>query len=517
MKNNNDNNQDDSGFNAIKPADILLTHSGRNGAGADRHITTSSNGRWLWPALFALIVLAAAVIFVLPKYVQAPLIPTNTDGEPVVVNTANVAPTAPVEAAPWQTAQLARQRGKSQELLSQMLELQEQLELKNVQAWAGAEYDRILQLAIDGDAAYRQQDFEGSAAVYSEALEGMSGLLNNMETLFEQAVSQGIVALDQGNAVKAVQAFTQALLMKPDAEAATSGLKRAQTLDQVLQLITEGNDLQQNGKLEQAKQVYEQALAMDSQAVMAQQQLTAVNASIRDNEFNRAMSAGYTYLQNGDPASAKTSFEKASRIKPGTSEASSALAQIRTQIMNDQIANLLQSAKAMEGLEKWQQAVAEYDKALALDATLAVAQEGKQYASSRAMLDGRLEHLITQPDRLSDKAVHEDARLLYQQATAISPPEPRLATQLATLDQLLTRATVPVAVAFRSDNQTEVILLRVGTLGRFVEKNMTLFPGKYTAVGTRQGYRDVRIEFSVSADNLTPAVEVSAAEKIAAR
>jgi len=517
MNNNTDHNQGDSGFNGIKPAEILLTNSGRNEAGVNRPIAASANRGWLWPALVALIVIAAAVIFVLPQYVQAPLIPANAGSESAAIPTTNVAPPAPVEAAPWQTAQLARQRGKSQELLSQMLELQEQLEQKNVEAWAGAEYDRILQLAIDGDAAYRQQDFDGSATLYSKALEGMSGLLNNTETLFEQAVSQGNVELDQGNAVKAEQAFTQALLMKPDAETAATGLQRARTLDQVLQLITQGNDLQQNGKLEQAKQVYEQALALDSLAGQAQQQLAEVNARIRDNEFNRAMSAGYTHLQNGDPARAKTSFQQANRIKPGTSEASSALTQIQTQLTNDQITTILQSANTMEGQEKWQEAVAEYDKALALDANLAVAQEGKQYANSRAVLDGRLEQLITQPGRLSDKAVHEDARLLYQQATAISPPEPRLATQLATLDKLLTRATVPVAVALRSDNQTEVTLLRVGPLGRFVEKNMTLFPGNYTAVGTRQGYRDVRIEFSVSADNPTQAVEVTAAEKIAAR
>jgi tetratricopeptide (TPR) repeat protein len=347
MTNKTEKGQDNAGYNAITPAEIVLTHPHRAVAGDNLQISVGANRRWLWPTLFALIILAAAVIFVLPQYVQTPVIAPTAGTEPAAVTTAGATAAALVEAAPWQTAQLARQRGKSQELLSQMLERQEQLEQKNVKAWAGSEYDRILQLAIDGDAAYRQHNFDGSADLYTDALNGMSALLENMETLFGQTMNEGNVALAQGDAVKAVSSFTQALLMKPDAEPALSGMQRARTLDQVLQLITDGNDLQQNGNLEQAKVQYEQALAIDKLADLARQQLAVVNTRIRDGEFNRMMSAGYAHLQNGELAKAKASFEQANRLKSGTSEASSALAQIHSRITNDQINTLLQTATAM--------------------------------------------------------------------------------------------------------------------------------------------------------------------------
>jgi hypothetical protein len=47
-------------------------------------------------------------------------------------------------------------------------------------------------------------------------------------------------------------------------------------------------------------------------------------------------------------------------------------------------------------------------------------------------------------------------------------------------------------VALASDNLTEVTIHRVGRLGTFERKDMELLPGRYTVVGVRPGYRDVR-------------------------
>jgi hypothetical protein len=54
-----------------------------------------------------------------------------------------------------------------------------------------------------------------------------------------------------------------------------------------------------------------------------------------------------------------------------------------------------------------------------------------------------------------------------------------------------------VAVRLESDGQTEVTLFRVGRLGRFQQKALELRPGTYTVVGSRRGYRDVRLELEV--------------------
>ena len=47
-------------------------------------------------------------------------------------------------------------------------------------------------------------------------------------------------------------------------------------------------------------------------------------------------------------------------------------------------------------------------------------------------------------------------------------------------------------VRLQSDGLTDVTVLRVGALGAFREKTLTLRPGSYVVMGKRSGYRDAR-------------------------
>jgi hypothetical protein len=84
------------------------------------------------------------------------------------------------------------------------------------------------------------------------------------------------------------------------------------------------------------------------------------------------------------------------------------------------------------------------------------------------------------------------------------------------VEGLLARAQVPVDVQLVSDNLTEVTLYQVGVLGRFESQTLSLKPGRYVAVGTRPGYRDVRTEFDVGFDNSSTPVTVACTEEIVA-
>ncbi|ALO47573.1 hypothetical protein PS2015_2946 [Pseudohongiella spirulinae] len=67
-----------------------------------------------------------------------------------------------------------------------------------------------------------------------------------------------------------------------------------------------------------------------------------------------------------------------------------------------------------------------------------------------------------------------------------------------------------------SDNATQVTIYRVGELGAFSQTTLMLTPGRYVAVGTRPGYRDVREEFVVGIDDQPEAVVVQCSEQLAA-
>ena len=56
--------------------------------------------------------------------------------------------------------------------------------------------------------------------------------------------------------------------------------------------------------------------------------------------------------------------------------------------------------------------------------------------------------------------------------------------------------------------------LRIGRLGAFERKDMELLPGRYTVVGVRPGYRDVRRELTLLPGNAAPTLVIRCEEPI---
>ena len=88
-------------------------------------------------------------------------------------------------------------------------------------------------------------------------------------------------------------------------------------------------------------------------------------------------------------------------------------------------------------------------------------------AASDLSWRGRLANVIASPDRLADEKIWQAAKDLLLYAQGVTPAGPRLSAQVEDLDRLPRRAIVPVAVQFASDNETDVVIYKVGKLGRF--------------------------------------------------
>jgi hypothetical protein len=58
------------------------------------------------------------------------------------------------------------------------------------------------------------------------------------------------------------------------------------------------------------------------------------------------------------------------------------------------------------------------------------------------------------------------------------------------------------------------MIQRVGVLGSFARQEVDLKPGRYVAVGTRAGYRDVRREFLVAPGEPREAIQVRCVEPL---
>lgn len=475
--------------------------------------------------LFAgLLVVLLAVVFWLPKTVH-PLSPeqeelTQADTETLATdeNTQGTTPakpqTGPLE-SPWQDAQVAKARRQAQEILAKLLDKQTTLDKMQVELWAADGFKTASDNAAKGDELYRARDFGPALESYQTALQQFETLIEQAEQEFQQAMSDGEQAIAEQQAQDAVDAYTLATAIRPNNEEAKAGLARAQIQDQVIEQLEAAENQMLQSQYQQAKEHIEKALELDGESKLAAEKLVTVNKAITEDNFASAMGQGYSYLQQKQYSKAVTQFRKALKIKPGNATAQDAITQASNQLTQTSIQRTLYQAEQYESQEQWQQALTSYQTAQKLDSSVVATKVGVLRTRARADLDRKLQTLIDQPLRLADPGVYRSAQQLLVDAASVKPQGPRIEQQQQQLQQALNKALDPVAVLLRSDNETNVTLYKVGKLGNFKEHTLELKPGRYTLVGSRNGYRDVREEFTLQPGTNRKTIVIQCDEKIA--
>jgi tetratricopeptide (TPR) repeat protein len=418
------------------------------------------------------------------------------------------------DAAPWSDAQAARQRRAAQETAAALLDLQYSLEERGVEQWASEAFTGAKDQAATGDTLYRDGQYRAANEQYEAALAAMQELEQSIPGELEHLLGLAREAIEAGDAPAAKTALSIAAVMSPG-NTDIAGLKaRTEKLADLLPLLEQAAAAEAAGDLASARQSLEQAATLDPEHKGAQAELERVTTAARAWEFNAAMSEGYAALDEGRYDSARTAFRKAASLQEGSSEAASALQEVAAAETAGRLSSLEQQGRAYERKEQWQQAVATYERAQKVDGSVLFAQDGLARSRPRAALDSQFQKVINEPQRLSDIAVAAAAEELLSRAAQVTPSGPRLQSQVRQLEALLEQYNSPVTVTLRSDSETEVIVYKVARLGRFAQRELTLRPGTYTAVGTRDGYRDVRRKFTLAHDGAPAPVTIICTEPI---
>jgi cytochrome c-type biogenesis protein CcmH/NrfG len=316
-------------------------------------------------------------------------------------------------------------------------------------------------------------------------------------TRLKSSLAAGAAALAAGNAAEAQRQYSGALEIDPNNAAARHGLARAKTLDQVRSLLAQAAGYERNGNVAAAERAYQQALQLDPETTAARDGLARQKNRAAAAAFTAAISEAMSSMARRDYPAARAAYEKAGRIRPGAQEVQDGLAEAQRGLDERMIEKHLAAARQDEASERWKDALAEYHAALATDGKLLDAQQGVARVEPRVMLDAALASYLERPERLFSNDVRGAARASLAQASAVPDPGPLLTRQVTELRRLIAAAETPVHVSIASDSRTDVTIYRVGRLGAFERKDMDLLPGRYTVVGTRAGYRDVRREITI--------------------
>ncbi len=230
--------------------------------------------------------------------------------------------------------------------------------------------------------------------------------------------------------------------------------------------------------------------------------------------FGAAMSEGLAGLEAGDPAAAREAFERARSIRPSSPEVAEALWRADRLQRRQRIATLRDQAATAETLEDWRSSETAYAEVLTIDRHLAFAQEGLERSAARRELAEAIEFYIANPQRLASDEVLAEAEAVLERAQRAQPTGPRLEDQTARLAEVVEVAGTPVTVSLHSDNLTQVVIYTVGKLGTFARTTVELRPGTYTVVGSRPGFRDVRLEVTVRPGGPMPPVIIRCEDEV---
>lgn len=470
--------------------------------GGDRGSATSTQPDrtpWLWLGLAVMLLLGLAVIMVLPKLVEQE---EETARQP------------PPRPAPVEPVGDDSKREQAKAALADVLHRRAELETNNVMIWGADDYRELLDLMGSADQALDAGRFDSAIDLYQKVLGGFDQLDRSRDRRFDTASAAGASALEAADGAEARAQFRIALALRPDAEGARRGLVRAGTIEQVALLTREADALELEAQWEDARETFAKAVALDGLYQPARAGLERVTARIRKKAFRAAMSEALNALDEGSFTKAEQALARARALDPQAPEFQEVSAQIATARRNSRLRALRKRAHAAEADEDWQTTARLHRQALKLDPAATFAESGLELAEARLELVRKMDHYLSQPQRLHASQALTNAEALLETANTVPDAGPKLGAARDKLADLIAWAQTPVPIRIRSDNATDVVIYQVGRFGRFEQRELRLRPGTYTAVGSRDGYRDVRKVFRVDTNHPATDLFIRCEERI---
>ena len=435
----------------------------------------------VWGMLALVLLLALFVVLILPRLSQH-----QTELQPAVTGPAS----ASIPGAEKDVASVARHN--AEQALQAYLRLRAEPDLADAERWAQEESGYAFEQAEQGDEFIGRRSYKDAEAAYHSATDTLQLLLDTRPRRFQDYLQRALGLLDENKPDEALADFDLALLMEPADSEAQTGQARARVRAEVLSYMGVAEVAEQEQHFEDALQAYASAVALDPEYQPAVSALQALEFRLQEVRFQVALGTALNALEEGRFEVSVTALKQAAAIHPDSQAVKDLQLRLHRAQQAARLASLRRQANRSAAAENWQAAEGFYRKALAIDSGTAFAVAGQEKAGQRIRLHSQLDHYLDDPERLySPEPLKNATRLL---ASAGTPPveEPLLKGKIDSLTQRIEQAKTPLDLLLLSDDQTSVSIYHVGQFGPFREKRLNLLPGRYTVVGSRAGYRDIR-------------------------
>lgn len=448
--------------------------------------------RWWAAGSLALVALVTAAVYWLPDWAERRAATTAAEAAAAAASQAEAARLLAAETAARTQARQAAEVARTAHA-----EAKARLDAQPSALWAAALLAEARERAAAAVTAMDLGEFERARESWMAASQTLEAVEAGRDAALAEALAAGADALSRGDTLAASRAFDLAAAIDPGSPAVARGQARVATLDEVFARLDEGARETAEGRYRPALAAYQEALRLDAEAPGAEAAIRRIREREAGDRFAMAMAAGLEALADGRLESARDQLERAASLRPDAAEPGAALQQLNSLELDRRLQAAVLAAGGAEREEDWAEAQRRWQEAVTLQPSLEAAREGVRRSDLRRALADRFDALLGDPERLWTPAGRSEAVKLLAEAGKAPAPSRRLAALAADLSKQLDAAERPIRVTLQSDGLTDVVVYRVGRLGAFQSREVEVVPGRYSVVGTRSGFRDVRVELEV--------------------
>ena len=243
-------------------------------------------------------------------------------------------------------------------------------------------------------------------------------------------ISEGKRALTAGEFENSRQALRDGAQDRTGQQRGHRGAGKVAAASGVVPTLADAENAENAKDLAKAQTLFADVLKRNPGNVAATEGLARVRRTMADNEFNADDGRRPRGAQCRPAGRSPHPPRKgAQRMRPDSAEVAAALQRAADTGSGRSLAELEQRAARLASEERWTEAQAIYDEALARDPSLQFAIDGRAAVAPRAELGKRLQALIDRPERLAEDTVRAEAERLL--ARAEGPAQPGAGDPLA--------------------------------------------------------------------------------------
>ena len=289
---------------------------------------------------------------------------------------------------------------------------------------------------------------------------------------------------------------------------------RVQNISQIIQLEKKIEEAIQNKNVSQEIDLIKRIKSLDKYILKYDSRLSELISLEKEKEFNNIVLEVQEFIKNNKMNMAKKKLILAEKIYPKNQMISALKTDINSLEKINKISFLKKEINKMIINDEWVKIEKKYEEILLLDNTNYFAVEGLKVAKKVNNLMDKIKKLNKEPLLLTKTEYYDEASFLLKKANSLNIKSSELSKNISILNNNFDLAKMPSIVNLKSDNNTHIIIRKIGIVGKTYSKTLKLKAGKYIFEGKRDGYKTILVEKTIDLDEKLINLEVICNEPI---